>query len=249
MALESTPQGIVAEYPLGLDPDQLSLAAPYDRRFLGGVPEGTPGQADDARRALIDPAVRARQRRSPARRHRRRCASRRARDRRRPSARGGFRVGLGLSTRDEKIGRDVGMARQRAGRSGARDIRRRVRQPHMVESTGVGYPLVSPSGVATLELATRTPGRSAHLRGDSAESPPGPCALRMRHASSPTRSTGRRGSLRSSLSRADDRMCSSRRIQPQRRRTDAILVAAARATAASGAPALRAVPISADAGF
>ncbi len=56
-ALESTPPGIVAEYPLGQDPDQLFWQRAYARPFLGGVPAGTPGQADDARRALVDPAV------------------------------------------------------------------------------------------------------------------------------------------------------------------------------------------------
>jgi hypothetical protein len=40
VALESTPPGIVAEYPLGLDPDQLFWQRTYDRRFR--VCRGTP---------------------------------------------------------------------------------------------------------------------------------------------------------------------------------------------------------------
>jgi O-antigen/teichoic acid export membrane protein len=56
-ALRTTPPGIVAEYPLGQDPDQLFWQRTYGRPFLGGVPAGTPSQADDARRVLVDPAV------------------------------------------------------------------------------------------------------------------------------------------------------------------------------------------------
>ena len=56
-AVRSTPPGIVAEYPLGQDPDQLFWQRVHGRSMLGGVPAGTPGQADEARLSLGDPAV------------------------------------------------------------------------------------------------------------------------------------------------------------------------------------------------
>ena len=250
VALESTPPGIVAEYPLGLDPDQLFWQRTYDRRFLGGVPEGTPGQADDARRALIDPAVKG-------------------------TAEALALLGVtavvvhpdALETVDGPVlGADSGLD------SGYRLVTKtsdgtsvwRVNapaapalvtyaggfgNPTWSKHTGVGYPLVSPSGVATLELATRTP--QVVLLTFEATPPNRPQTLRLadeaRELSYPLDGPTRVSALvavprgRSYVLLKTDPAATSE--------TDAILVAAARATAASGAPALRAVPISADAGF
>ena len=248
--LESTPPGIVAEYPLGFDPDQLIWQRAYDRRFLGGVPEGTPGQADDARRALIDPAATG-------------------------TAETLALLGVtavvvhpdALETVDgPMIGAEAGLG------SGYRFVTKasdgtsvwRVTaaaapalvtytggfgNPTWSKQTGVGYPLVAPSGVATLELTARSP---AVVRLTFEATPPDrPQTLRLadeeRELSYPLAGPTRVSALvaipsgRSYVLVKTDPAATSE--------ADAIVVVAAHATRATGEPALEAIPISADAGF
>jgi hypothetical protein len=249
VVLESTPGGIVAEYPLGFDPDQLFWQRTYDRRFLGGVPEGTPGQADDARRTLIDPAA---------------------------TGTAEALALLGVTAivvhpdALETVNGPV-IAADRL-RSGYRLVRRaadgtsvwRVAapaapalvtyaggfgNPTWSRHTGVGYPLVSPSGVATLELTARS---SAVVRLTFEATPPDRRrTLRLadgeRELSYPLAGPTRVSALvaipggRSYILVKTDPAATSE--------ADAIVVVAARARRASGEPVLKAIPISADAGF
>jgi O-antigen/teichoic acid export membrane protein len=248
--LESTPPGIVAEYPLGLDPDQLFWQRTYDRPFLGGVPEGTPGQADDARRALIDPAA---------------TGTAEA-----LALLGVTAVVLHPDALETVNGPMIG-ASARLG-SGYRLVAKasdgtsvwRVTapaapalmtygggfgNPSWSKQTGVGYPLVAPSGVATLEFTARAP---AVVRLTFEATPPdGSRTLRLadetRELSYPLDGRTRVSALvavssgRSYLLVKTDPAATSE--------ADAIVVAGAHAASTAGEPALEAVPISGDPGF
>ena len=250
VALGSTPPGTLAEYPLGFDPDQLFWQRIYDRRFLGGVPEGTPGQADDARRALIDPAA------------------------------AGTAEELALlgitaivvhpdaleTVHGPVIGpdADLGPGYRLVTRTPEGTSVWRVTalpapalitftggfgNPTWSRKTGVGYPLVSPAGVATLELTARSPevirltfeatppNRSQTLRlADEKHELSYPLAGPTRVSALVSIPSGR-----SYIFVKTDPAATSE--------IDAIILAAARATDASGEPALQAIPISAGPGF
>ena len=251
VALESTPPGIVAEYPLGLDPDQLLWQRTYGRRFLGGVPEGTPSQADDARRALIDPAVTG-------------------------TAEALALLGVtavvvhpdALETVDGPVldtstGLGSGYRLVAKAPDGTSVWRVTVPaapalvtygggfgNPTWSRGTGVvGYPLVAPSGVATLEFTARAP---AVVRLTLEATPPASSrTLRMADETHEL-SYPLDGQTRVSALVAVPRGRSYVLVKtdpPATSEADAIVVSAARATRAAGKPALEAVPISPVPGF
>ena len=250
VALGSTPPGTLAEYPLGFDPDQLFWQRIYDRRFLGGVPEGTPGQADDARRALIDPAA--------------------AGTAEELALLGITAIVVHSDALETVHGPVIGpeadsgpgyrlVTRTPEGTSVWRvtaspapalvTFTGGFGNPTWSRKTGVGYPLVSPAGVATLELTARSP---EVVRLTFEATPPNRSqVLRLadeeRELSYPLAGPTRVSALvaipsgRSYIFVKTDPAATSE--------TDAIVLAGARATDASGKPALQAIPISADPGF
>jgi len=248
--LTSTPPGIVAEYPLGLDPDQLFWQRTYDRPFLGGVPEGTPGQADDARRALIDPAAT------------------------------GTAEALALlgvtavvvhpdaleTVHGPVIETDAGLGpgyRLVAKASNGTSVWRVTApaapalvtysggfgNPTWSKQTGVGYPLLAPSGVATLEFAARAP---AVVRLAFEATPPdGSRTLRLADA---TRELSYpldgRTHVSALVSLPSGRSYILVKTDPAATsEADAIVLAGAHATTAAREPELEAVSISGAAGF
>jgi O-antigen/teichoic acid export membrane protein len=250
VALRSTTPGIVAEYPLGLDADQLLWQRTYDRGVLGGVPEGTPGQADDARRALIDPAV-------PGTAEALALLGVTAvvvhpdalETVNGPTIRTNASLGAGYrlvartpdGTSVWHVSAPAAPALVTYGGGFG--------NPSWSRRTGVGYPLVAPSGVATLELTARAP--SVVRLAFEATPPEGPRALRLADETqelSFTLDTSTRVSALVAVPSGRSYIL-VKTDPPATSEADALVLAAAHATSATGDPELEAIPISADPGF
>ena len=250
VSLQTAPAGIVAEYPLGFDPDELFWQRIYDRPFLGGVPEGTPGQADDARRALVDPAT-------PG-----------------TAAQLAFLGVTAMVTHPDTLDYVSGtpyapreswgpgyalISRAPDGTSVWKVVA--APAPALVTLTGgfgnptptaagvPGYAFTSPSGVGTIELTATTPGL-VRLTFDA--TPPGR-EQTLRLADDTTElQFPLAGRTRVSALVEIPRGVSYVLVKTDPAATsesDAIVVSAARATEASGQAQLPAVPISSDPGF
>jgi O-antigen/teichoic acid export membrane protein len=246
-AVERAPPGILADYPLGSSDLYLLWQRRHGRPLLNGAPAGTP--ADDARRVLLDPA-------SPG------VASTLA------------LLGVTAIVIHPSGSADVEVApRNPTGADGFSNLARlqdgttvwRVAAapaPALVTLTGgfappvreengaVGYALLSPAGVGTLEFTARTGGvvrlvfeatpPSSHMR-----------VLRLSDTGHES-SFELNGRTQIAVTVAIPRGRSLLEVKTDPAATsieDAVVLGVPRAERASGAPALHAQPISSNPGF
>jgi hypothetical protein len=214
------------------------------------VPEGTPGQADDARRALIDPAATGTAEAlallgvtavvlhpdaletvdGPALDAKARLGS-------------GYRL-VAKTSDGTSVWRVTAPAAPALVTYGGG-----FGNPRWSTRTGVGYPLVSPSGVATLEFTAHAP---AVVRLTFEATPPGGSrALRL---ADETRELSYRLDSRTRISALvavpSGRSYLLVKTDPAATSdADAVVLAGAHAITAAGEPALEAVAISGDPGF
>jgi O-antigen/teichoic acid export membrane protein len=247
VAVERTPPGILAEYPLGYSDLYLLWQRIHGRALLNGAPAGT--TADDARRVLQDPAT--------------------------PGTAQALAL-LGVTAiaihsqghADVEVAPRVPeagegyepVARFPDGSSVWRVVARPA--PALVVPTGgfapprredegrVGYPLVSPSGVATIEFIAIESG-VVRLVFDA--EPPGERRQALRVADSDSERSFTLGALTPvSLLVEVPRGRSFVEVKTDPSATseeDAVVLSGARAELASGTPDLRAEPLSPDPGF
>lgn len=246
-AVERTPQGILAEYPLGYSDLYRLWQRDHGRPLLNGAPPDTP--ADQARLVLLDPAA--------------------------PGTPAALSL-LGVTTivvhRRAHVDAEV-PPREPAGLPGYRLVGRfpdgasvwqvtappapalvtlpgGFAKPRRTRDDLVVYPLVSPAGVGALELRAR---RAGVVRLTFQARPPHG-TRRVLRVADPEREAAfaLRGRTRVSLLVALPRGLSRLLVKTDPAPTseeDAIVVSAPRAEPASGTPALQAEPLAPDAGF
>ena len=247
VAVSRTPPGIVAEYPLGSSDLYLLWQRLHGRPLLNGAPSGTP--ADDARRALLDPA-------SPGTAaalsllgvttiviHPHGTADVEVAPRV-PTEADGFEL-VGRLPDGTSVWRVVAPAAPAlAIPTGG------FASPRRAEDGVVGYPLVSPAGVGTIEFVAKAPS-VARLSFDA--SPPNGGHRDLRVADADTeRSFTLGGETQVSVLVEIPRGRSYVLVKtdpPATSEEDAVVLTVPRAYLSSRDPELHAIPISQDPGL
>jgi O-antigen/teichoic acid export membrane protein len=246
-AVERTPDGILAEYPLGSSDVYRFWQREHERPLLNGV---TPTQpAEDARLVLLDPST-------PGTAaalallgvtsfviHEDAVVDAEVRPRP-PGTRDGYELVARLGDGDSVWRVAAAPAPAFVTLPGG------FAKPRPLDDGGVGHPLVAPSGVAVVELRAKTRGVVDLVL--EARPPPGqPRRLRVADAEN-ERGFALTGATRISVAVEVPRGVSRLLVKTDPAPTsesDAVVVSAPRAEPSAGEPALRAEPTASDPGF